>query len=663
MTNNKYCLVALPLPLPVEFTYISEFPELRIGCVVKVPFGRSDRTTEGWVIGFVDKIENLDYEVKKIEDFEKEPIFNEELLSLAKEMSQFYLCSLGEALNIILPNSNMRKEDIELSQDWLEQKEKEESLLVELTQEQDDVVKEISSGTGKWFYLYGITGSGKSEVFLSLIENYLNKGESVIYLVPEIVLTHQLLEKIENRFPQQVFTLHSHLTRKRKKEIWRQLQQDRPMIVLGARSAIFSPLRNLGLIIMDEEHENSYKAGNTPRYHARQIAFIRSRYNKATFVMGSATPSLESWFLIEKGKVKRLDLTKRINNKPLPEIEVIDMKQSKSLISKKLYQAIFDCRANNGQVILFLNQRGYAKSFICYHCGKTLSCHNCSVNLVYHKSQSKLICHHCGFIEKIPKECPHCQSFDVGYIGIGTEQVQEVLRRSFPQWNIERLDSDIARKKGIAKSILNDFSLGKIDILLGTQMIAKGLNFENVQLVGLVLAETSLLLPDFRASERTFSLITQVSGRAGRFKSKGRVIIQTFQPDNEVIQEAKSYNLFDFYRKELELRETFNFPPYSRMIRFVFRGKNKELVLKEAENWAKELTPSLDYSSQESFAWSLQGPSDCPLEKIANNYRVHILAIAEQFNLLHHHVKWVSSSIRRQRGVYVEIDIDPINLL
>ena len=644
-----YCLVAIPLPLYSEFTYYSTFNYISIGCQVIVPFGKSNKEIKGWVTGFINAPpENM--VIKGVIDCQKEVLFNEELLFIGKEIAQFYLCSLGEALDTMLPNAvkSINEDIVNVEDDVIQEN-------IVLNNEQQKIVDNIIINKNSWFYLYGVTGSGKSEIFLNVAQQFLNNNKSIIYLVPEISLSHQLLEKMKKKFGNKVAIFHSHLTKKERLSQWRFIQNNEAMIVLGARSAIFCPVNNLGLIIIDEEHEGSYKSGNTPRYHAKQIAMIRAKYNKANLLLGSATPSLESWQLIKKGVFKYLYLKNRVNKKPLPYIEIIDMKKSKSIISKDLLKAIIDCHNNRGQTILFLNQRGHSKSLICFSCGESFKCSNCSVNLVYHKNKNRLVCHHCGFQEEPKDKCPLCNNFDIGYVGFGTEQVEEFLRKTLPDCQVRRVDADSVSRKGVMKKVLEDFGKGEIDILIGTQMVAKGLNFQGVKLVGVVMADVSLLLPDFRAAEKTFSLITQVAGRTGRFDNEGKVYIQTYQSNNSLIQLVKNYQLEKFYDEELSLRKENKFPPYTRMIRLVFRGRIKKSVTQEADRWANHLN--------NSNKWSCHGPALCPLEKIANNFRIHILLTSLKFNYLHNYISYLFSNLSKVKDVYIEIDIDPLNML
>ena len=406
---------------------------------------------------------------------------------------------------------------------------------VTLSDEQQEALDAVTQGSDSYCYLYGITGSGKTEVFLRTAEDVLAKGKSVIFLVPEIALTHQMIDDISGRFDTKPAVLHSHLTPSQKLKEWRRIQSGEARIVLGARSAVFAPVKDLGLIILDEEHETSYKSGSTPRYHGRQVAMKRCLMAGAKLLMGSATPSVEAWSMMEKGSFKKLVLKQRPAGGGLPEIRVVDLKGSKSLLSQDLIRTMESVLQEKKQVILFLNRRGHSYYFHCRSCGYEMKCRQCSIPLTFHKNRNRMVCHYCGYQSAPLTQCPDCSSMDVGYAGFGTEQVEEQVAAVFPQARMARLDTDSVRKKGVLQETISSFKRGDIDILLGTQMVAKGLNFPGVKLVGIVLADTGLSLPDFRAAERSFSLITQVAGRAGRYRNDGLVLIQTMRPDNHAV--------------------------------------------------------------------------------------------------------------------------------
>jgi len=643
---------AFNIPLNQTFTYVNKTEKkLQIGCRITASFGK--RTLTGWVVGLPDKAPG-GFKLKEIDKVvDSEPLFNQSLLELAKWLSSLSLCSLGEALAIMLPGGRQEKDIPSLGLDDPADSTGE----IILSEEQQSAVEAIQKGSGEMFYLYGITGSGKTEVFLKAADAVLKEGKSVIYLVPEISLTHQLVDVIRNRFDCGSAVLHSHLTPSQKLKEWRRIQNGEAPLVIGARSAVFAPVENPGLIIIDEEHENSYKAGSTPRYHGRQVAMRRCKSSGATLIMGSATPSVEAWHLMSKKVIKRLNLTKRLAGGGLPEINIINMKDNKGILSPQLIGAIRDTHNRGKQTILFLNRRGFSYFFHCHSCGYEMKCKNCSVSLTYHKHSDFMVCHYCGFKTRPVQTCPDCSSLDVGYSGFGTEQIEEEVRRLFPDLKVSRLDTDSASKKGVMQKTLTSFRKGDTHILLGTQMVAKGLNFPGVSLVGIVLADTGLNLPDFRASERTFSLIVQVAGRAGRYSDDGKVFIQTFKPGTDAVRLAAEGEIDEFYSKELALREMLDFPPFCRIFRIVFRGKKISAVKESAFYFSKEILKNKDHE------FEILGPSECPLGIISGNHRYQLLLRSTNFSRTHSLLNHVYRNNKFPSSVYCEIDIDPVSLL
>ncbi len=448
-----------------------------------------------------------------------------------------------------------------------------------LTSDQEKALERIRAYPNDTFYIYGVTGSGKSEVYLKRAEDIIKEGKQVLYLVPEITLSHQLLEEVSTRFEGKVAIIHSALTPSQRLKAWNEIITGEVSLVIGARSSVFAPFKDLGLIIIDEEHDTSYKSGSTPRYHARQVAQYRCGKKHIQLLMGSATPSLEAWRLILEQKIKSISLPNRIGEGHFPKITIVNVLKEKRNISAVLESAIRETLKEKKGVILFLNRRGFNYSYICSSCGHIITCKNCSVSLTYHKRENKLVCHTCGYSEPLRKVCPECGSVDLVPRGFGTENVEEEARQLFPNARIARLDTDVVSgDKKKSKEIIEEFREGRIDILLGTQMIAKGLNFPLVSLVGVLNADSSLSIPDFRAAERTFGLLHQVAGRVGRYRDDGKVIIQTTQPNNPAIQCVVTNDLERFYRLELNERKLTMFPPYSRLINFTIRGKDHERV-------------------------------------------------------------------------------------
>ncbi len=526
-----------------------------------------------------------------------------------------------------------------------------------LSDEQSAAVETIHTSERGIFYVYGITGSGKTEVYLRAAGMALAEEKSVIYLVPEIFLTHQIIDTVQKRFSRHVAVLHSHLTPSQKLSEWKRIASGEARFVIGARSAVFAPARNIGLIVLDEEHEGSYKAGSAPRYHARQVAMYRCKQSGAKLVMGSATPSLEAYHLMQEGKLIRLSLNRRLAGGSVPSIAVVDMKRERGSFSKLLIEEIKKTHNEGRQAILFLNRRGFAYFFHCKTCGYEMTCKNCSVSLTYHKSRERMICHYCGYSLEPISVCPECGSLDVGYSGFGTEKIEAEMVSIFPNLNIRRIDTDTAGKRGASKKLIKEFSNGKIDLLLGTQMVAKGLNFPGVKLVGIVLADTSLMLPDFRAAERTFALVVQVSGRAGRYFPDGKVIIQTYRPHISAIRCAARGDFRSFYEEELEVRKALGFPPFTRIIRIVFRGRDAEKVEKTARVFSTMLKQGQGGGTQ------TLGPAECPISVIAGNYRFQLIVKAAVFGKAHATVKAVTDRFHAPKGVHIEIDVDPVSLL
>ncbi|OQY33373.1 MAG: primosomal protein N' [Spirochaetaceae bacterium 4572_59] len=655
--NSQYINVVFNLPLNSVFTYAlpekGNYEGLDLtGRRVSAPFGRRDLT--GWIIGHRDSLPEAVKEGKAVHRIvDDQPLFKKDMLELARWISNYYLCSLGEALAVMLPGGRKEKDlpPLGLGGDKNVGGRSE----IVLSDEQAAALKEIRKREKDFYYLHGITGSGKTEVFLHLAEDVLVKGQSVLYLVPEISLTHQLVDSLSSRFQTPIAVLHSHLTPSQRLKEWRRIQSGEARLVIGARSAIFAPLEKLGLIILDEEHENSYKSGSSPRYHGRQVAMKRCRREGAVLLMGSATPSVEAWHLMEKGTICSLKLTSRPTGGSLPSISIVDMKNSKSLLSQELIQSMDQVLKKKKQIILFLNRRGHSYFFHCKSCGYEMKCRQCSVSLTYHKNRKRMICHYCGYQEKPVTVCPDCGSVDVGYAGFGTEHVEEQVRQIFLEARIARLDMDAAKKKGVLQETISNFRKGEIDILLGTQMVAKGLNFPGVSLVGIVLADTGLSLPDFRAGERTFSLIVQVAGRAGRYSDDGEVLIQTFRPENPAIALAASGEWEDFYHYERDAREVLGFPPFSRLIRIVHRGKNVNKPLESLE--------LLTHRFRQVGIEDVMGPAECPLGVIAGNYRYNTLVRSRNFSEEHHLIQRVLEDTAVPSGVYREIDVDPVQLL
>lgn len=527
------------------------------------------------------------------------------------------------------------------------------------------------SATGV-FLLHGVTGSGKTEVYLQALAHALSKGQGGIVLVPEISLTPQTVERFKARFstgPQQtlVAVLHSHLSSGERHDEWHKIRQGRARVVIGARSAIFAPVDPLGIVIVDEEHEHTYKQEETPRYHARDVAVMRARMEGAVVVLGSATPSLESYYNCARGKYRLLELRQRADDRKLPVVRIVDMRHTLRkgsyipIFSPQLQEAIAQRLERREQTILFLNRRGYSSSLQCPICGYVAGCPNCSISLTYHRPEQLLRCHICGFTSPVPRECPmpNCRNPHIRFAGIGTQRVEETLNRIFPRARVKRMDSDTLKRKEDYRTILGDFRAGKLDILLGTQMIAKGLHFPNVTLVGIVYADMALHQPDFRAGERTFQLLTQVAGRAGRGDVEGEVFVQAFTPFHPAIQFARRHDYTGFYELELGFRKQLNYPPVSRIALLTLRGRSEEKVRFSAEHLRHELDRRLAPAFPDLM---LRGPAPAPLLKAESYYRYQIMLRGHRMAKVSADLASLAAEARLPEGVMLAIDIDPVDL-
>ena len=665
----KYLQIVLNLPLNQTFTYSCsedfEDPSLtpEIGKRAEVRFG--NRKMTGFIVSVSDVIPaNCPVTADKIKSvskiLDKEPLFSEDTYELAGWISRYYICSIGEAVFSIIPSKAKREStasffsiDDELSGKTTNK----------LSEEQQRAVEEITSSVKNkkslYHYLYGPTGTGKTEVFLQCAEWLLTQDKGVIYLVPEIGLTPQVVKAVTSRFGNTAAVLHSGLTPSQKLSEWRRIMHKEARIVIGARSAVFAPVPDLGLIIIDEEHDSSYKSGDTPRYHARQVAMHRCAGLKIPLVMGSATPSVEAWHLMKSNRLSSHTLTKRLSGGAMPVIKAIDLSKinESGCISNELRDEIVKTLDNKKQVILFLNRRGFTHFFRCNSCGYEIKCKNCSVQMTYHKAENRLRCHYCGWSVQPPQSCPQCSSLDVGYSGFGTEYIESETHAKFPDARIIRIDTDSLTKKGELQEKLDAFRKGDYDIMLGTQMVAKGLNFPNLQLVGVILADTGLHMPDFRANERTFSLITQVAGRAGRYFPDGKVLVQTYNPLREPILYACTGQIEKFYAGELETRKILGFPPFSRLIRLVFRSANQI----QAESFARDASNILQKTLKNKA--DIIGPAECPILKISQNYRYQIILRSGNINILQQAVSDLMYNYTHPQSVYIEFDIDPVSLL
>jgi primosomal protein N' (replication factor Y) len=563
------------------------------------------------------------------------------------------------------------------------------------------------------FLLHGVTGSGKTEVYLQALAHALEQGHGAIVLVPEISLTPQTVERFKARFSSGklqtlVAVLHSHLSAGERHDEWHKIRQGRARIVIGARSAIFAPVELLGLIIVDEEHEHSYKQEEAPRYHARDVAIMRGRMENAVVVLGSATPSLESYYNCKRGKYTLLELPERVDDQKMPHVRVVDMRQAASrqrgkegipIFSPQLKEAITQRLERKEQTILFLNRRGYSTSLQCPKCGQVVQCPNCSLALTFHRQEQKLCCHICGHVAPVPSVCPNekCKNPAIRFAGTGTQRVEETLAKLFPHARVKRMDADTMKRKDDYRKVLGDFRAGKTDILVGTQMIAKGLHFPNVTLVGIIYADLALHQPDFRAGERTFQLLTQVAGRAGRGDVEGEVFVQAFAPFHPAIQYARRHDFPGFYEQEIEFREQLKYPPVSRVALLTLKGRNEDKVKFSAEHLKRELEKNLvaavcdrRQSDTQGRAGSLlpaartqaddgahgvtrptlsafkdliiAGPAPAPLLRAETFYRYQIMLRTRAMSKLSQTLAKIVASLALPEDVALTVDIDPVSL-
>lgn len=529
----------------------------------------------------------------------------------------------------------------------------------------ETILQSVQEQQSQTYLLEGITGSGKTEVYLQVIAEVLNQGKTAIMLVPEISLTPQMVQRFKSRFGEHVAVMHSGLSQGEKYDEWRKIERGEAEVVVGARSAIFAPIENIGVIIIDEEHEASYKQEETPRYHARDLAIWRSEYHHCPVVLGSATPSLESRARAQKNVYQRLRLTQRANQAAtLPTIDVVDMRQevengNVSSFSMSLQEKLQERLEKNEQSVLLLNRRGYSSFVMCRDCGYVLPCPNCDISLTLHMDSKTMKCHYCGHEERIPYRCPNCGQDKIRYYGTGTQKVEEELQTLLPDSRILRMDVDTTRRKGAHEKILRTFGEGQADILLGTQMIAKGLDFPNVTLVGVLNADTALNLPDFRSSERTFQLLTQVSGRAGRAEKPGEVIIQSFNPDHYAIQLAKAQDYEDFYTKEMYIRHRGDYPPYYFTVQITASHPEENEAAKQMFQIATKLKQGLSPQA------ILLGPTPNAIMRVNNRYFYQVIIKYKQEPMLQPLLKEILTDTQRAtaRGLKLSIDAEPMNFI
>ncbi len=544
-----------------------------------------------------------------------------------------------------------------------------EILDLTLTDEQINVFSQlataINTNTYETFVLHGVTGSGKTEIYIRAMKVALETGKTALMMVPEIALTPVFSKRLRSVFGNEVAILHSKLSTGERFDEWRRIKSGSARVVIGTRSAIFAPLENLGVIIVDEEHDGSYRQHETPFYHARDVAVVRGNFTKAVVILGSATPSLETFRNAEIGKYKLLGLPNRIGNRPLAAVEIVDMREvfkekgKDQVLSPQLLTAIRETYSKGEQTIILLNRRGFSSFVLCRSCGDAIRCKNCDITLTFHKRDNTLVCHYCGYREKVPTVCPACDSKFINFLGEGTEQLETILRDNFPDLRIERIDRDTMNRRNALENILDDFSEKKIDMLLGTQMLAKGHDFPNVTLVGVLAIDASLSLPDFHTAERTFQLLTQVSGRAGRGELPGKVLIQTYCPQHYVLQHAETQDYLHFYEKESKFRKNLNYPPFVALASLLFHHENFDYAYEQSQILRECLQ-----NSNAKHESRILGPAPAPISRLKGEYRLQIIVKSANRNKLR---ELLDFSLHEAQGKSfdlrcVNIEIDPINL-
>ncbi|MFZ3587976.1 primosomal protein N' [Bacillus sp. DJP31] len=578
------------------------------------------------------------------------------------------LSTTDAPIKTLLGKGLLAEKDIEIYRDPHRDLTFKKTTSLPLTDEQSKsiapILNSIEMESHQTYLLYGVTGSGKTEIYLQSIEEVIKQGKQAIVLVPEISLTPQMVDRFKGRFGSSVAVLHSGLSIGEKYDEWRKIHKKEVKIVVGARSAIFAPFAKLGIIIIDEEHESSYKQEENPRYHARDVAINRGQYHNCPVVLGSATPTLESFARAKKGVYQLLTLSKRMNDREMPSVEIIDMREelrdgNRSMFSTLLFEKLQDRLQKGEQIVLFLNRRGFSTFVMCRDCGYVVNCPDCDISLTYHRSQNVMKCHYCGYEEPVVKECPSCQSDHIRFFGTGTQKVEEEIGKLLPEARIIRMDVDTTSRKGSHEKLLTAFGEGKADILLGTQMIAKGLDFPRVTLVGVLTADTILNLPDFRSSEKTFQLLTQVSGRAGRHELPGEVVIQTYTPEHYSIQLASHHNFNEFYQKEMGLRKILQYPPFFYISLLTISHPEITKVVSVTERITTYLRTNLSSQSV------VLGPVSSPIPRIKNRYRYQCMIKYKDEPKLKQLLKGLIDHYQKemQQDLQISIDMNPYMMM
>ena len=657
------------------FTYSTEDSDIEIGAKVSVTFAKGKSKQTGYVFKIYDslpeKLQEKNVKIRKIIEIDKELSLDKKSVEICKWMRNRYYCRYIDAVNCFTPSGKPSATGKKRIPDK-DEHEKDDSPAY-LTNEQrkasEIILPAINEEKFKVFLLQGVTGSGKTEVYLDSAAKTIDKGRQVIMLVPEISLTHQTVARFIKRFGhERIAILHSKLTAGERFDEWMRIKKGEVDIVIGARSAVFAPFENIGIIIVDEEHEGTYKSDMSPKYDAIEVAIRRAKVSNATVILGSATPSVISSYRAEQGLYQKILISKRYNVTPLPILKVVNMRDelingNNEMFSKELYSNMIDTLDAGKQVMLFLNRRGYSSFVSCKHCGYVMKCEKCNLSLTYHKAEKSAVCHFCGARHDVPKVCPSCSSEKLAFFGIGTEQIEEYTKKLFPDKNVARMDVDTTKTKNSAQKILKNFASGKTDILIGTQMIAKGLDFEHVNLVGVVAADVTLNIPDFKSPERTYQLITQVAGRAGRRIDQGLVIVQTFSPENYAIESASKYDYEGFYRTELFFRKELKYPPFSDIVQITVFSANE----KTAQSGAERIKDELITQMGKDEANQILGPKPAPIKKIDNDYRMQ-LYIKVDIDKRHIYEKALFVIKRKintdnSLGYRIIVDVNPYSLM
>ncbi len=648
----SFAEIAVNTPVNRTFTYsIPETLNVEPGMRVAVDFSR--RRMTGYVISVHDE-EPEGFEVKNIiEAIDEAPVFDERLTDLAGYVSDSYISSIGEALSKALPSGESTK---------LRQSKAKKNIIssdtVSLTEEQDRVYSDIKKSCGGIHLIFGITGSGKTEVYIKTALDTIKSGRSVIYLVPEITLSSQIFDRLQRVFGDELVLYHSGLTQNQRLANWMKFRSGEAKIAVGTRSSVFLQPPDLGLIIIDEEQDSSYKEQSSPRYNARRIAYYRAKKERATLILGSATPSIETMYSAETGAVKFHKIAERYGGASIPEIEVVKVRGNGDEISPRLKLYTNRAIKNGNQAVYLLNRRGFAPFVLCEDCGTAIECPHCSIGMNYHRGKG-LLCHYCGHTADIPETCKNCGSGSIVKLGSGTQKIEDIIQNEFPGYRIFRLDQDTARKRDTASELIERMDKREIDILLGTQMVSKGFDFHGVTVAGIIMADIGLNMPDFRSNERIFSLLLQLAGRSGRGGEAGRVIIQTLNETNPLFDFLKKQDYEGFYRSELDVRRMLDYPPFSRLARIVLRGKDENDVSQTASQLGSEFESVI---ISENFRVTKLGPAQAPFARIGGNYRFHIILKGRRLEDVQQLIKKVMATYR-SKSVYAEIDIDPVDML